>query len=82
VAASLLAAVGLPELVTQNAADFEALALALAREPALLGDIRKKLAQNRATAPLFDTVRTTRAIETAFRMMPEAQKSFTVPDRS
>ena len=82
VAASLLAAAGLPELVTENAADFEALALRLAREPVLLSDIRKKLAQNRATAPLFDTTRTTRAIESAFDMMLKSPpQSFVVPDQ-
>jgi predicted O-linked N-acetylglucosamine transferase (SPINDLY family) len=83
VAASLLEAVGLPELVTENAADFEALALRLAREPRLLDAMRKKLAQARNGTPLFDTARTTRDIETAWRMMfdRQAQKpeSFAVP---
>ena len=69
VAASLLFALEMPELVTESEADFEALALALAREPELLAGIREKLAGKRQSAPLFDTVRTTRAIEKAFRMM-------------
>jgi len=69
VAASLLQAVGLNELITENADDFEAMAIRLARAPALLGSLRARLAEARATAPLFDTVRTTRAIERAFQTM-------------
>jgi predicted O-linked N-acetylglucosamine transferase (SPINDLY family) len=72
VAASLLHAVGLPELVTQSLADYEALALKLARDAALLASIRDKLAHNRRTAPLFDTRRTTRNLEAAYSQMWEA----------
>ena len=66
VAASLLNAVGLPELVTENWQDYESLAVALAHDPARLESYRTRLAQNRLTAPLFDTARTTRAIEAAY----------------
>jgi predicted O-linked N-acetylglucosamine transferase (SPINDLY family) len=69
VAASLLTAVGLPELIASSLADYEALALGLAREPARLAAVRDKLAANRHTAPLFDSVRFARAIETAYRQM-------------
>jgi protein O-GlcNAc transferase len=84
VAASLLYAVGLPELVTENLADYEALALKLAREPAMLAEIKARLARNRDTFPLFDTARFTRHIEAAYTTMweinqrGEAPKSFTV----
>ncbi|MEP7209062.1 MAG: tetratricopeptide repeat protein, partial [Casimicrobiaceae bacterium] len=44
VAASLLRAVGLPELVTASPAEYEALALALARSPERLATLRSKLA--------------------------------------
>jgi protein O-GlcNAc transferase len=71
VAASLLRAVGLPELVTDSLADYEALALKLAREPELLSSIRAKLARNRNTFPLFDTARFTRHIEAAYVAMWE-----------
>jgi protein O-GlcNAc transferase len=57
VAASLLTAIGLPELVTHTLADYEALALGLAREPQRLAAIREKLARNRATHALFDIER-------------------------
>jgi protein O-GlcNAc transferase len=69
VAASLLNAVGLPELIADNLADYEALALKLARDAGTLAAIRAKLAQNRATAPLFDTDRYRRHIESAYETM-------------
>ena len=71
VAASLLQSVGLPDLVTGALDDYEALALKLAREPALLADIRQRLEQNRLTYPLFDTDRFARHIERAYETMRE-----------
>jgi protein O-GlcNAc transferase len=67
VCASLLRAVGLPELVTDTAADYEALAFALATDRAALAAIRAKLADQRGTAPLFDSVAFTRHIEDGYR---------------
>jgi predicted O-linked N-acetylglucosamine transferase (SPINDLY family) len=69
VAASLLQAVGLPDLVTENLADYEALALALARDAPRLDAVRARLAQNRSTSSLFDTDLFRRHIETAYRTM-------------
>ncbi|HEY4254077.1 MAG TPA: glycosyltransferase [Roseomonas sp.] len=66
VAASLLHAIGLPELVTDTLAGYEALALALARDPARLRTVRDRLAANRLTTPLFDTAGYTGALEAAF----------------
>lgn len=57
VAASLLHAVGLPELVTDSPEAYEALALSLARDPALMAGVRRRLAEQRATCALFDTHR-------------------------
>ena len=71
VAASLLSAAGLPELITENLAAYEALAVTLAREPGLLKGFRDRLALNRATCALFDTDRFRRHIETAYRQMWE-----------
>jgi predicted O-linked N-acetylglucosamine transferase (SPINDLY family) len=71
VAASLLKAVGLPELVTQNLADYEALALRLAGDPAMLQGIRATLEANRLDHPLFDTDRFRRGIEAAYQRMWE-----------
>lgn len=80
VAASLLRAIGLTELITTTLADYEALALALARDPDRLADIRAKLARNRETQPLFDTARITRDLETAYTMMWERVQRGEPPD--
>jgi predicted O-linked N-acetylglucosamine transferase (SPINDLY family) len=69
VAASLLNAVGLPELITRDAAAYEALGNALGRDPARAGALKAKLAAAIATAPLFNTPRFTRHLEGAYRMM-------------
>ena len=69
VAASLLYAVGLPELVTHSLADYAALARKLAIEPASLAAVRAKLERNCSTYPLFDTDRFRRHIERAYEAM-------------
>ena len=69
VAASLLRAVGLSELVTESLADYEALALKLARDPNLLGQINAKLARKPRDPPLFDTARYAGHLETAYETM-------------
>jgi len=69
VAASLLLAVGLPELVTEALSDYEALALKIAREPEFHAGLKHKLAHNRESFPLFDTKRFTRNIEAAYTTM-------------
>ncbi len=68
VAASLLHAVDLPELVTSSAAEYEALALALAQDRQRLGNVRARLAHNRTHSALYDTARFTRNLETAYAM--------------
>ena len=69
VAASLLQAVGLPELITRTRREYEDLALELVRDAHRLQDLKAKLARSRMDAPLFDTVRFTRALEAAYRTM-------------
>jgi predicted O-linked N-acetylglucosamine transferase (SPINDLY family) len=69
VAASVLTAVGLPELIMHSLEEYEALATALAREPERLQRIRDKLARNRLTYPLFDAARFTHHLEAAFEQM-------------
>jgi protein O-GlcNAc transferase len=77
--------VGVPELVVENLADYKALALALAHNPARLAALRRKLEQNRRTMPLFDTDRFRRHIEAAYASMweifqkGEAPRAFAVP---
>jgi protein O-GlcNAc transferase len=70
-AASMLAAVGLPELVTADLPGYVALAETLARDPARLKALRERLAQNRATQPLFNTARFTHHLEAAYVTMWE-----------
>ena len=79
VAASLLAAIGLPELVTDTLEDYENLALKLARDPALLRSVRQKLQHNRLSAPLFDSERFRRAIEAAYAKMREIAEQGEAP---
>ena len=69
VAASLLEAVGLPELVSESLAEYEAMALELARDPARMARLKEKLAQNLTRTPLFDADTFRRAIEEAFVIM-------------
>ncbi len=70
-AASLLTAIEMPELITENQADFETLAIELAQEPQRLQDLRNRLAANRHQTPLFDTPAFTRSLESGFVQMLE-----------
>jgi protein O-GlcNAc transferase len=87
VAASLLKAVGVAELITTSLEDYEALALKIARDPSLLRSLKAKLARNRGTYPLFDTARFTRNIEAAYTTMWQRHRQgeppahFAVPPR-
>jgi protein O-GlcNAc transferase len=69
VAASLLKAIDLPELVTATPQLYEALALELAQNPALLQATKEKLARNRTTTALFDSERFRKNIEAAYEAM-------------
>lgn len=69
VAASLLEAVGLPELVTRSLEEYEALALDLARDRDRLAALRARLAGSGRTSPLFDIARYTRNLERAYEEM-------------
>jgi protein O-GlcNAc transferase len=81
VAASLLEAAGLPELVSESLEAYEARALELARDPAQLGTLKKKLLQSLPNAPLFDADCFRRNIEAAYVIMSEQRgnpRSFSV----
>ena len=71
VAASLLHAAGLSEMVTRSLAEYEALGLKLARDRSGLGALKAKLRQNRDSCALFDTARMTRSLEAAYTTMWE-----------
>ncbi len=80
VAASLLRAVGLGELVTGSLDEYEALANKLAHDPAQLAGLKAKLAHNRETCPLFDTNRFARHIEAAYTTMWRRYQSGEPPE--
>ncbi|WP_299850627.1 tetratricopeptide repeat protein [uncultured Roseovarius sp.] len=72
VAASLLNAMHLPELITHDAAAYEDLILTLAKDSSARCALHEKTERNRKTTPLFDTTRYTRDLETGFRAVVEA----------
>ena len=86
VAASLLNAVGMQDLVTATWEDYERLALKLATDGELFASIKARLAANRATHALFDTDRFRRHIEAAYATMCERARRgeppahFSVPE--
>jgi predicted O-linked N-acetylglucosamine transferase (SPINDLY family) len=69
VAASLLQAIGLPDLVTHTTEEYEELAFRLATERELLDSVKQRLVRNRATTSLFDTAAFTKHLEAAYRTM-------------
>ena len=71
VAASLLQALGCPELIAASLAEYESLACELARAPAALAELRAAIARRRLTTPLFDTGRYVRHLEAAYLTMWE-----------
>ena len=84
VAASLLGAIGMPELVTESMSEYEALAIHLAQNRDATRDLNQKLGQNRLASALFDTNLFRQNIETAYNTMwdawirGETPKSFAV----
>jgi predicted O-linked N-acetylglucosamine transferase (SPINDLY family) len=66
VAASLLHAAGLPELVTENAQAYEDMAVRLAGDPPAYRQVKNRLSRN---CPLFDTDLFRRNIEAAYLRM-------------
>ncbi|HEV2957802.1 MAG TPA: tetratricopeptide repeat protein [Xanthobacteraceae bacterium] len=79
-AASLLHAVGLPELATASLEEYERTALGLANDPAAIGALKEKLGQNRATGALFDSARFRRHLETAYQTMWERHQAGEAPE--
>lgn len=69
VGASLLTAVGLPELIARDFDDYEQLAVALGGDRPRLGKVRERLAANLPTCALFDAAAFTRGLEAAYQAM-------------
>ncbi len=75
VAASLLHAIGLPEMVVSTLDDYEATAIRLAKDTRALNALGQKLAGNRLTTPLFDTDLFRKDLETAYFSMWQAWRN-------
>lgn len=71
VAASIINAAGMPELITHSLEDYESLAFKIASNPIMIQELKNKLSHNRTKCALFDSTRTTRNLEKAFDMMYE-----------
>jgi protein O-GlcNAc transferase len=80
VAASLLQAVGLTELVTTSTEAYEALAIELANNPAKLAAVKQKLESSRVGTPLFNAKSFTRHIEAAYAAMHDRHQRGLLPD--
>ena len=80
VAESLLNAVGLPELITRSAEEYESLTVSLASNPEELLKIKNKLAANRLKMPLFDTDLFRRHIESAYKTAYEHYQNNLCPE--
>ncbi len=79
VAASLLSAIGMYDLITQSIPEYEALAIRLASDPALLRETKSTLMRNRDSTALFDCARTTRYLEAAYQQMWKQQQDGLAP---
>jgi predicted O-linked N-acetylglucosamine transferase (SPINDLY family) len=80
VAASLLRAEGIPELIAADPQSYEQLAIELAGNPEKLAAVRQKLAGNRLTTPLFDTELYARHLDAAYIAMFERYKAGAAPE--
>ena len=74
VSESLLNAVGLRELVADDLAAFEAMAIEIARDPTRLADLRERIVTARDNAPLFDTEELTRQVEALYQSVVTASR--------
>jgi protein O-GlcNAc transferase len=80
VAASLLNALGLPELITTTQTAYEDLAVRLATDPEQLAGLRRKLERQRLIAPLFDTRLFTTFLESAYAAIHARYRKDLPPD--
>jgi predicted O-linked N-acetylglucosamine transferase (SPINDLY family) len=79
-AASVLNAIHLPELIAATPQAYEQMAIDLATHPQKLTAIKNKLAANRLTTPLFDMTLFTKHIEAAYSAMHERYQAELSPD--
>jgi predicted O-linked N-acetylglucosamine transferase (SPINDLY family) len=80
VGASLLQAIGLPEMIVETEEEYERIAVELATDPAKLKAIKDKLARNRPTMPLFNTALFARHVEAAYEAIYRRYQEGQTPD--
>ena len=79
-AASILTAFGLPELIAHSEAEYERIAVDLALSPERMAVLKDKVRRNRRTSPLFDTKAFTRHLEAAYAAMHDRARQGLPPD--
>ena len=72
VSASLLTAMGLPELITHSEKEYENKALYLAKNPNQLLNLKSKLLKARETSSLYNSKLFTKNLEDQFQLMVES----------
>jgi predicted O-linked N-acetylglucosamine transferase (SPINDLY family) len=82
VAASLLTAVNLPELVAATPKEYEEKAVELAADPRRIDELKSRLVEQRSTATLFDTPRFARYLEAALQIIHERQLAGLPPEQT
>jgi predicted O-linked N-acetylglucosamine transferase (SPINDLY family) len=82
VAASLLRAIEMPELVATTQAQYEDMAVEIANDPKRLADIKAKLAHNRLSTRLFDTPTFTRTIESGYALIHARHRAGLAPEHT
>jgi predicted O-linked N-acetylglucosamine transferase (SPINDLY family) len=80
VAASLLNAIEMPDLITETHDQYEVLAIELANNPTKFKAIKDRLTNNRLNTPLFDTPLFTKRMESAYMQMYERYQMDKPPD--
>ncbi len=80
VAASLLSAIQLPELITTSLSQYEQLAIELGTDTVRLLQIKRKLEDNRLATPLFDTAQSARYLEALYEQMYERYLTNDAPE--
>jgi predicted O-linked N-acetylglucosamine transferase (SPINDLY family) len=80
VAASLLNAIEMPELITSSLKEYEELAVALGKDPKRVKALKQKLENNKLTTPLFDSSLFTKDIENLYMQMSQRSQLQMVPE--
>jgi protein O-GlcNAc transferase len=80
VAASLLTALDLPELIAKDPEEYEAVAVTLGTDPDGIRHLKEKVVRNGATSTLFDPVHAARKLERAYQAIYDRYDANLEPD--